>query len=293
MKKTAVSLLIVLSSSQVSFASEERRAYPDVYPFVPFETSDIYSRVKNLSEDPHFVRNVHDMQKKRLFNGRAKDQPWTSTYWPLNKGLVADDYSSRINIFRLREELSWNKNYNNYLARKEKVHTKINELSEKDLETLAPSEKYDLLLGDPTFHLTNTLWDYTYKWGSNKEMSFVSSVSVVDGLVNALLASGEYTSEVEARSFAESDAQNYVLERKNSRMALWEGICHGWATASGHIPRPKRTVTFTLDDGRKLKFYPDDIKGLVSLYHSVLMTKQMNILRYHLYGLCRWIHSIN
>jgi hypothetical protein len=48
-------------------------------------------------------------------------------------------------------------------------------------------------------------------------------------------------------------------------MGLWEGICHGWALAAGAYPRPEKVVTFTLPNGKKLPFYPDDIKALVSL----------------------------
>jgi hypothetical protein len=76
-----------------------------------------------------------------------------------------------------------------------------------------------------------------------------------------------------ALRWAESEAPNYVLKKMGDvSMALWEGICHGWATAAGHIPRPRNTVTFNLPNGKKLNFFPTDIKGLASLMfaHSLI-----------------------
>lgn len=322
---TAISMLAVLSmSSFQAFANEERRAYPEIYPFVPFETSKIHDDVKRLAEDETFLKNIYDMHVGGLFSGKThkKDangnieefQPWTSTYWPLNKGLIADPTPTKNpwNPLNIRHAVDWKHNYKKLKGRKRGVHAKINDKDRKGrwifdndaLAALAASEKYDLLLGDLNFGLTTQLWSYMHKWGSKKENGFLSSFDVVGGkalelaqkmvgegqyenvedalpkaielrggltehLAEEMVKEGKYTSIVEAleeaKGIATEEAKNYAPKKKNTMMALWEGICHGWATAAGIVPRPRKSVTFNLPDGRKLKFYPDDLKGLAAM----------------------------
>ena len=50
------------------------------------------------------------------------------------------------------------------------------------------------------------------------------------------------------------------------KVERWMGICHGWAPASYMLSRPQKAITleaFTASD-LKIKFYPSDIKGLLS-----------------------------
>jgi hypothetical protein len=275
-----------------------------IYPFVPFETQEIISKIKNFAEDKDAVFNIYQINKMGLKNGKTKIQPWTSTYWPLNKGLIADPYKPSFQVFRPLTELSWKKNYNLFLKRKNTVHKNIDQLSDEELALLAPSEKYDLLLGDQSFHLTNRLWDYAYRWGSKKEHGFLSSINMLGGeaysmaidmvdsgeyesleaamaraietkggliesIAQDLVNQGKYNRIVDALSeathIAKSDLPQYELVDKNQRMALWEGICHGWATAAGIVPRPTKPVDVKLPDGRNLRFFPDDLKGIAAL----------------------------
>ena len=63
-----------------------------------------------------------------------------------------------------------------------------------------------------------------------------------------LVKAGKYNSVEEAMGeaiqLALTESSNYVLEKKNKYIAFWEGICHGWAVASGLVPRPRHTVKF-------------------------------------------------
>lgn len=46
----------------------------------------------------------------------------------------------------------------------------------------------------------------------------------------------------------------------------WEGICHGWATASAYVKRPSHKIVVPSLNGKFLiPFYPDDLKALVTL----------------------------
>jgi len=114
-------------------------------------------------------------------------------------------------------------------------------MTENELSQLAPSEKYDLILGDTSFNLTNKIWDFAEKWGETKKWGFLSSIDIPDG---------------------------YRIPKASKLIAFWEGICHGWALAAGTYPRPEKSVQVLLANGKKVFFYPDDIKALVSLMYS-------------------------
>lgn len=322
---TAVSMLAVLSiSSFQALAEEARKPYPEIYPFVPFTTQKITEDVKRISEDTNFVQNIYDMHVAGLFagkthkvnaNGEKEDyQPWTSTYWPLNKGLIADPNPTKNvwNPLNARSTFDWKFNYKKLKSRQKSVHARINDKDRNGkwifdddalANQLAASEKYDLLLGDLSFNLTTRIWSYMYKWGAKKENGFLASFDVVGGgaldlakqmvsegqyenvedalpkaielrggltehLAEEMVKQGKYASVVEAleeaKNMAIAEAKNYVPKKKNTLMATWEGICHGWSTAAGIVARPRKSVTFNLKDGRELKFYPDDLKGLAA-----------------------------
>jgi len=247
--------LAVLSTSAFAFDEDEcdpteqdcnenetvEDANEDIYPYKPFETSYIKGRLEALNEGPGFIWSIYDLNRRGLYIANTKVQPWGGPYWPLNQGMVANTYQNKdykTFIFTLREIFSWRKNVNDYYGRAQFFHPEVDDLDEHALAKLAPSEKYDLLLGDKSFDLTNRIWAYAEKWGEEKKWGFVSKVELPDG---------------------------YRLPYANRMMALWEGICHGWAVAAGHTPRPRQTVTVTLPNGKRMPFYPDDIKALVSL----------------------------
>lgn len=199
----------------------------------------------------------------------------------------------------------WKKTAKSFKARERGLYKKIDKLTSGQLSMLSPSEKYDILLGDKSFDLTRRLMSYMSQYGKDNYFGSLTRINVaeedtveqlkkyvewgwassireaMDNFVLAprleiqmakdLLARGEYTDPLEAVRasipMAMSLRNNYVLsDRKSTDIASWEGICNGWSTAAGIIPRPKKAVIFTLPDNRTLKFYPEDIKGLISLY---------------------------
>jgi hypothetical protein len=212
-----------------------------IYPYKPYSSDLIKSRLNALYEGTNYISNIYEMEKRGLNVANTAVQPYGGSYWPLYQGQIANTYQDKdysTFIFSLRKNLDWKKNVKDYKKRKEKVHPNIYDLSEEDLAKLAPSEKYDILLGDTSFDLTNRVWDFAEKWGSEKKWGFLSAINLPDG---------------------------YRIPNANKMMALWEGICHGWAIAAGHSPRPEKTVTVTLPNGKKMPFFPNDIKALVAL----------------------------
>ena len=310
----ALAMVVALSIFALPTIADQQAAdrevtvrYPAVYPFVPADTGKIYTDVKTVTEDPAFIRNFQTIVRRNLSAAKTSNKPWTSSYWPLSKGTIADPYENSSLSYNLDLGwIDWENNYDSLTKRREQDLPKVMEFEQEDLDKLAPSEKYDLLMGDMSFDLTKRLVKYMYDWGSAKENSFITKVNLTgedslelarnyveagyysdieDAFRNSwnlkvtlsaknavnLVERKRYNSAedafVEALRIAKKDAKNYVLEKKNSRMAAWEGICNGWSTAAGLVPRPRKGVSFDLPNGKKLNFYPADIKGLVSLFY--------------------------
>lgn len=311
MKNTILRLLPVFGLALFSATADAQTinvSYPAIYPFVAMDTQEIYDTVSTVTEDQLFLRNIRDMISPELSEASSESKPWTSSYWPLAKGSIADPYENSSLGYNLDIGwVDWKDNYKSLVKRRAKVHSRIDELSQKELDKLAPSEKYDVLMGDESFDLTNRIVNYMNNWGSKKENAFITNISLVgeDSLELAkeylvtfseqyadieaafrnsyvikdtlsvrysldLLEAGKYKSVEdafpEALELAKAEGSNFVLAKKNKRMASWEGICNGWSTAAGLVPRPRKTATFNLPSGKKLNFYPDDIKGLVSQF---------------------------
>ena len=54
--------------------------------------------------------------------------------------------------------------------------------------------------------------------------------------------------------------------KEDGTVAMWMGICHGWAVAAYASPRPAQSIAVKAADGKTtVNFYPDDLRALVSL----------------------------
>lgn len=224
-------------------SEEDRVQEPNrnIYPYKPFTSQYIDSRLTAIYESPNYISNLFEMDRRSLNLKNAAVQPWGGPYWPLFQGMVANTYQDKDYSTFIRtaiQNLSWERNVRDFKKRAQEVYPRIYDLSEKELAKLAPSEKYDLLLGDTSFDLTKRIWDYAETWGNEKRFGFLSAIDLPAG---------------------------YRVAKTNKGIKSWEGICHGWAAASGHSPRPEKTVVVTLPNGKKLPFYPNDLKALQSI----------------------------
>jgi hypothetical protein len=236
LRSTGLALALLTSLAQAQETA--------IYPFAPMPTEVLKEKISRLAENENPLTNIFEMQRRNLEDKNTKTQPWGGSFWPLNQGMIGNNYRNK-NYFKPQQYLSWKVNVSNFKDRKEKVLAHIDGLKQSQLDDLAPSEKYDLLLGDKSFDLTNRVWNYAETWGEMKKWGFLSSIDLPPG---------------------------YRVPEGNTLMAMWEGICHGWAVASGHYPRPEKTVNIKLPNGKNLPFYPNDIKALVSILfaHSTM-----------------------
>lgn len=148
---------------------------------------------------------LEEISFAKLQQARLPNHPWSDSYWPIFKGSLANRYSDPA----FPDSIDWKENADFIQAN----------LGQGALESLSPAEKYDLLVGDPAFTLTQKMLD-------------------------------------EGRPYYE----------KNQQVEPWMGLCHGWAPASFMEKRPVNAVeTLSFDGGKRILFYPSDIKALATL----------------------------
>lgn len=233
-KKLGLAVLTAMIGASVANASPDPKS---IYPWVPIPKEQIAEKLKYLGEDNNPITNISQINAMKLHKASTKIAPWTGPYWPLKQGGIANPYMEK-SFLTYTAFIPLVDQIEPYEDRKNYVETRLAQLTEKEIAKLAPSEKYDLLLGND-LDLSNRVWDFINQWKRDMKWNYMRSIDLPD----------------------EGD---WEIEKKNYIVANWEGICHGWAPASGVVPKPQKTVYASLPDGRKVPFYPEDIKGLVS-----------------------------
>jgi hypothetical protein len=105
-------------------------------------------KVENLV-DGSIIKSIFEMEKS-LKAATLEKQPWSDSYWPMARGLIGNRYADG----GFPDGFNWSANFN-YIQ----SHNAWNIYSSGgSTDALAPSEKYDLLVGDSTLSLTRTAW---------------------------------------------------------------------------------------------------------------------------------------
>jgi len=189
----------------------------------------IQHEVERLLHHPGAVMNAIDLDQMGLSHAKTPVEPWTSSYWPDSIGGIAVRYGRKTVLGqKIETALNYGWNRDQWKAKDYRMKKNVLSLSEDEIaRQLAPSEKYDLLMGDMNFSLTNNIIadiDYRYHYKLSPQGSWYP---------------------------------------KNG-MVSWVGICDGWTVASLHTPRPVRTIRVRGATGQMITFYPDDLKALAS-----------------------------
>lgn len=82
--------------------------------------------------------------------GHTHQVPWSDSYWPIYKGLIATRYQ----MSNHPNSGGWSTYYNHY--QNHPAHTLIRS---GRIDELSPAEKYDLLIGDSSWSLTQYMWN--------------------------------------------------------------------------------------------------------------------------------------
>lgn len=102
-------------------------------------------------EGPVQLTKLDEMEARHLQQGQVARQPWSGDYWPYARGLLASRYAD--NDFGML--MDWISRYT--FVRKHPTQSLLRE-GPAGLAKLSPAEKYDLLMGDPRFQLTASMW---------------------------------------------------------------------------------------------------------------------------------------
>ncbi len=94
------------------------------------------------------INNIHQLDAQGLTQGRTSFEPWAGSYWPIHQGLLANRYADNQSSSKLFIE-----NYMNYQQRSPNMM-----IASGNINQLSPAEKYDLLVGDRNWSLTNFMW---------------------------------------------------------------------------------------------------------------------------------------
>ena len=115
----------------------------------------IQDRVNRFVNSDHAYRSLLDYQTTVGYSGWVAYQPWSSTYWPLRQGMAANAYADKGGHTRW-----FGINQMNFDMRMGslKDHLENSRRSENTIDTMSPTEKYDLYLGDTDFTLSKQVW---------------------------------------------------------------------------------------------------------------------------------------
>ena len=254
---------------------------------------DINGAMTSLLGHAPVVTNVYDAQAKGLDRKATKFQPWSGSYWPDIMGGIANHWRDHDLFwaqirFGLRYDVAKKAVNNDFKA----VQEKFNEWDNKKLnDKLAPSEKYDLLVGDRNFTLTRAIIDEMdfradHRLALKKRDGTESDSDVNEGLDNNTFLTDVQDESGNSTAYQKYDNQvEYRYWKKGGGgLAYWSGICDGWGPASIYLPRPVKPITVTGALGHKITFYPDDLKALGSYLFARTNTPYFSTMNYKFAG---------
>jgi hypothetical protein len=118
----------------------------------PYALIDKVNQIDMFLFDPLYVKNITEMETKSLKSAALSTAPWTDSFWPMSKGLIARRWADH----SFPESKTWLDNYNYSISTPPLVPDPLGTLN---INVLSPAEKYDLLVGDDSFTLTKAMWE--------------------------------------------------------------------------------------------------------------------------------------
>ncbi|MFZ3229351.1 MAG: hypothetical protein WA160_04025 [Pseudobdellovibrio sp.] len=112
------------------------------------DESEIYNFLGN--KEP--LSNLENMETQKLQQGHSIKQAWSGDYWAYAKGILADRYLEP----EFMALFDWNTRYQ--YVQKFPAQIILEKSGQDSVAYLSPSEKYDLIVGDNSFSLTNVMW---------------------------------------------------------------------------------------------------------------------------------------
>ncbi len=111
---------------------------------VPGENDDFLVLLEGLPA----TTNIDELDLS-FTKGVTSQKPWSDSYWPVYKGVIASRYKMQSQPTSSR----WQDYYNHY-----ERNPAEGLIAAGQIDKLSPAEKYDLLIGDRNWSLTKTMW---------------------------------------------------------------------------------------------------------------------------------------
>ena len=96
---------------------------------------------------------IDSLDRLKLTSASLKQIPWADSYWPIYKGIIGIRYAD----VNFPNSKNFEDNFN-YIT-EHSAATIAASADQIAIDQLSPSEKYDLLLGDANWTLTNYSWE--------------------------------------------------------------------------------------------------------------------------------------
>lgn len=98
------------------------------------------------------IENLEQMETENLMHGVAKKQPWSGDYWAISKGVLGNRFldPNFLAVFTWRDKFKFIEDHS--------VPLILEKNGQDGISTFSPSEKYDLIIGDPSGGLTKAMW---------------------------------------------------------------------------------------------------------------------------------------
>lgn len=113
------------------------------------------------------LSTLQQIESAKLLEAEISESPWSSSYWPLYKGALAQRYADVGFDGVHPEEYSAYYDYTHKPGRRfpEFLHGLMD--SAPEMLTLSPAEKYDLIVGDDEGHLSENNWQQGASYADN------------------------------------------------------------------------------------------------------------------------------
>ncbi len=176
--------------------------FPSIVGAVPSN-----SQVEKMFDVSKILRTPKDMEDMDLLSQTLDRKPWSDSYWPLNRGMTANRYADR----GFPSSRNWSANYS-YIT-----STPASALAASGrADVMAPSEKYDYLLGDDSYTLTNRSWDIPKALGS-----VAGWAGICDGWSAASISFDEPIRSVNVTGVGNRTVRFYPHDIKGLAALLW------------------------------------------------------------------------
>lgn len=108
--------------------------------------------VESFVDREDLVANIYSMEDQGLSKAQTSEQPWSDHYWPIYEGILGNRYDDP----NFPANSDWKKNFD-YIFGKSALDV-FNSGDIEEINLLSPAEKYDLIVGDAGFLLTQIQW---------------------------------------------------------------------------------------------------------------------------------------